>query len=732
MTPRALAAVLAAFSILAASPPARVQGAGLYPEATAWSPAGGNEALNATARIAWSARMNTTSVEAAFSVEGGADVRDGSAFAWTHSTVPPWTSAASPRSALGALTTYAVRVAPTARDSTGLYALDQDGSGIGGEPTDALSWTFRTEDGTPPKVVLTSPVDGQASVPVAADVAIDFDEPMDAPSVEAAFATAPPVGGAFSWDANATQLRFDPGLLLGYGTTYTVVLGGAARDANGALLDGDADGTGGDPFAFSFTTEPDVEPPRVLAVAPPPGATGVSVSALIEIRFSEPMDRGSIADAFSFSDGTATWGASAGLLLWSGAAFADDTLTFNASENFPFNATIAVSLNASLARDPGNENGTAEGSPEDDALWTFRTEAVDATRPRVALVDPPNGAVDVPETTHVYLAFSEPMDRTSVEDAFSLRDAVRTRTKADGWFLWSSEAVSYEPSTPLSFDVAYAVSVSTAARDVNGNPLDGGDGGNFTATFRTRAEPDSTPPHVVSTFPAAMQTDVPRDVRVTITFDDSMDRANTESAISMVEISPVERTPVATGNFSWDAEDHAVSFSPVSENLTWGTQYAVRVSQAARDEAGNALPSPYDFPFWVGPWTGRVVGSVVGSAGPLEGATVRIGTQATHTAADGTFSFPAATEGTYPLTISATGYESLRATITLGSTMAVENGTVIDLGEYRLHPPVGTPAALVVLVGMSVAAVALGTALVLRQRRIPEEAIEGTSEEPES
>jgi len=35
-------------------------------------------------------------------------------------------------------------------------------------------------------------------------------------------------------------------------------------------------------------------------------------------------------------------------------------------------------------------------------------------------------------------------------------------------------------------------------------------------------------------------------------------------------------------------------------------------------------------------------------------------------------------------------------------------------------------------VGMSVAAVALGTALVLRQRRIPEEAIEGTSEEPES
>jgi len=737
MSPRVPAVVLVVLALLAASPSARVRAAGLYPEGTDWSPTGDNEALNAAVRITWSARMNGTSVEGAFSLTDGTDTRDGSSFAWTHSSVPPWTSAATPLAALRPLAVYTVRVAPTARDATGLYALDQDGSGTGGEATDALSWTFRTEDGTPPTVVLTSPGDGQANVPVAADVAIDFDEPMDAASVEAAFNVTPEVRGAFSWEANATRVRFDPDLLLGYGTTYTVRVSGDARDANGARLDGNGDGTGGDEHAFTFTTEPDVEPPRALAVTPLPGTTSVSVSALIEIRFSEAMDRGSVEDAFSFSDGTATWGAGAGSPRWSGSAFADDTLSFNAFENFPFNAMITVTLNASLARDPagftldGDGDGIAEGSPADDVAWWFRIEAADATKPRVTFGVPPDGATGVPETTDVLLEFSEPMNQTTVEDAFSLRDAVRTWTKADGWFVWTNEAVSYDTSTTLAFDSEYTVTLTTAAKDVNGNPLDGdGAGGNFTATFRTRAEPDSTPPHVVSTFPTDWQANVPRDTRIAITFDDAMDRSNTESAISMEGDGWLDPRPVPVGGFSWDAEDHAVSFAASNESLAWSATYTVRVSQAARDRAGNPLSSPYSFTFQIGPWTGRVVGSVVGSDGPVAGATVRIGTHPTQTTANGTFAFPSYAAGTYPLSISAEGYMTLRGTVILDARMAVDNATVIDLGEYRLQRAEGIPAALVAVVVLATAVAVAGVALVLRRRRIPEEAFEGMSEEP--
>src|SRR3990170_2206284 len=106
MSPRVPAVILMVLALLAASPSARVRAAGLYPEGTDWSPTGDNEALNATARI------NATSVEGAFSLTDGMDTRNGSSFAWTHSSVPPWTSAATPLAALSPLTAYTVRRAP--------------------------------------------------------------------------------------------------------------------------------------------------------------------------------------------------------------------------------------------------------------------------------------------------------------------------------------------------------------------------------------------------------------------------------------------------------------------------------------------------------------------------------------------------------------------------------------------------------------------------------------------
>ena len=560
---------------------------------------------------------------------------------------------------------------------------------------------------------------------------------MDPTYVEAAFVVTPKIRGAFSWDANATQVRFSPDLLLGYGTTYAVSIAPQARDANGAFLDGDGDGVGGDGYALSFTTEPDVEPPRVLAVTPNPGATNVSVSAVIEVRFSEPMDRAFVEDAFSFSDGTTTWGAVAGWTIWSGAAFADDTLTFDGYANFPFSATLTFALNGSVARDPagftidGDGDGVAEGSPTDDVAWTFRTEATDATRPWITYVDPPDGAVDVPVTTVVFLRFSEPMDRATVEDAFSLRDDVRTWTKADGWFSWASEVLWYTPSTNLAFDREYTVTVSTAAEDGNENPLDGGGaGGNFTATFRTLVEPDLAPPHVVSTIPAPWQQNVPRDVRFSITFDDAMDRVATEFAISMEAVTTLEPVPVPVGEFSWDAGDHAVSFRPVNWSLAWGAAYDVHVSMAAKDDAGNVMASPFSFTFQVAPWTGQVVGRVVGDAGPLAGATVRLGTATTLTGANGTVSFPNAQAGMFPLTISAAGYQSLHETVVLDQSMAVENFTLIDLGEFRLASVQGLPVGIAAGVILATVAAVAVVALLLRRRRIPEEAFEGMGGEP--
>src|SRR3972149_1706009 len=99
------------------------------------------------------------------------------------------------------------------------------------------------------------------------------------------------------------------------------------------------------------------------------------------------MDTASVEGALSYTDGSTMWDASVGAFSWRGRAFPDDEATFNPHANCPFNATITVPLNASRARDPagfpldGNGNNGSEGSPADDIVRSFRTEATDTTPP---------------------------------------------------------------------------------------------------------------------------------------------------------------------------------------------------------------------------------------------------------------------------------------------------------------------------------------------------------------
>src|SRR5207249_7193034 len=140
---------------------------------------------------------------------------------------------------------------------------------------------------------------------------------------------------------------------------------------------------------------------------------------------------------------------------------------------------------------------TPDGSTQDAVVWSFATETRDVTPPTVAAINPANGATDVRETTGVTITFSEAMNATTVEDGFSLWDAVRTWTGADGSFVWGpgGDVVAYTPAGTLSFDSVYHVALAATAADVSGNRL----GTAFGSTFRTRPQPDTTPPRIVAT-----------------------------------------------------------------------------------------------------------------------------------------------------------------------------------------------------------------------------------------
>ena len=709
-----------------------VSAAGAFPEASSWGPVGTGVPLDTKLQIVWTMAMDTASVEDAFSLTDGVQVFQGPlVFAWTHTTSAPYGSEATPLFALNSSTTYHATVLSTARDSSGLYPLDQDRDGVGGEVTDALAWDFTTEDATPPRVVSTSPADMAANVSVTTDIVVEFSEAMDKASASKAFSISPEADGVILWDPPGTRLTFSPALNLQYGTLYIATVAGTAEDLSGNFLDGDGDGTGGDAYLFRFTTEPDVAAPRVDAAGPPTGAMSVSVSANVLVRFSETMLRTSVENAVSVTHGATTWTKANGSFTWSGAAFVDDTVVFNPFENLPFAAAVTVTLNASIARDPagfyldGDGDGTPEGSPADNVIWSFTTEATDTTSPTVLSAKPPSGSADVPETTNILISFSESMDSTSVEDAFALASAPRTWTKGDGTFAWSQgwDEATYTPSANLAFGTAYTIRFAAGAADVNGNLLDGnGDGAggdDFASGFTTRAEPDAVPPSVMSTIPADGAAKVTRAPTISITFDDAMNRDETAGAISMAFVTGPLEAPVALGAFDWSAANHTVSFRP-AEVLDWDSQYRVSVSQAAKDDAGLRLQTPFSFVFRTDGWSGRVIGVVVAGGLPVPGATVTLGNSTTQTNETGAFEFNGVEAGTYVITFAKDGYETVRLTRELNQwTAAGEGGRVIELGTVSLQrSDLLSPAAAASIVAAVLAALVTIGFLLRRRRRI--------------
>lgn len=92
----------------------------------------------------------------------------------------------------------------------------------------------------------------------------------------------------------------------------------------------------------------------------------------------------------------------------------------------------------------------------------------DVAAPSLLSIGPDSGAAGVDSTALIRLAFSEPMDRLSVQTNLLVAPGVRS-----GVFRWeSARSVTYQPERPLPRDRAFVVLLGPAARDARGNALD--------------------------------------------------------------------------------------------------------------------------------------------------------------------------------------------------------------------------------------------------------------------
>jgi N-acetylmuramoyl-L-alanine amidase len=146
-----------------------------------------------------------------------------------------------------------------------------------------------------PTIITSSPVKNDPAFPAPNPIVVNFSKPMDTASVRSAFSITPPVAGAFLWSNGNAKLTFDPDSILPVAVTFTVRLDTSARSAGGQMLDGNGDGTPGDPFVLSFTTKyVDVFPPVFLSRFPGSADTLRTPASYINMTFDEPLGASSV------------------------------------------------------------------------------------------------------------------------------------------------------------------------------------------------------------------------------------------------------------------------------------------------------------------------------------------------------------------------------------------------------------------------------------------------------
>ena len=205
--------------------------------------------------------------------------------------------------------------------------------------------------------------------------------------------------------------------------------------------------------------------PKIVETLPPSGAEQIPLNTNITISFDQPMDKLSVEGALTSVpaiNSTISW-----------SSDLKQMIIHPATLLLP-NTSYQITINASAC--------SSRGIPlMSNYILRFTTQPVP---PVIILTSPLNGLHDVPVTTTILIRFSKPMNRSSVENAISIRPQTTMLR-----FEWDTKSTEVRVFAGLDYSTRYQVILSPSARDIEGVSLSSG----YSFEFTTESEPESSP-----------------------------------------------------------------------------------------------------------------------------------------------------------------------------------------------------------------------------------------------
>ena len=431
------------------------------------------------------------------------------------------------------------------------------------------TWSFTTAaalDTTPPTVVSTFPADLATGVSGGAVLQVVFSEAMTPSTINAATITlklgAAAVSGAVTY--SGTTATFTPGSTLTAGAVYTATVGTGVQDLAGNAL------AAAKTWSFTVSSAVDSTPPFVTSTVPPDLATNAAANGSVQAVFSEAMSTSTISGATFML-------AQAGSPVAGTVSYAGTTATFVPGSALGAGLVYNVTVTTGVKDLAGNAMASAK-------TWSFTvTTAPDTTPPTVTSTTPVDLATGVALNTTVQATFSEAMSTSTISGtSFTLAQG---GSPVAGAVTYSTTNLlaTFTPTAALNAGKVYTATVTTAVKDLAGNPM----AANKVWTFTT--VPGSAPT-VTSTAPANLATNVPIGTTVSAVFSAPMD-GTTITALSFI----VSQGATAVGG-NRATTGSTATFTPTAP-LTVNTVYNASVKAGVKDSSGNALVADYNWSF---------------------------------------------------------------------------------------------------------------------------------------
>jgi Tol biopolymer transport system component len=313
----------------------------------------------------------------------------------------------------------------------------------------AILYYASTVDGRPPDVVrigLTHHLSSDATVALTTtSVEVEFSEPVETASAEAALRIDPAVDGSFSWAGRT--LTFTPGERLPLETAFTLHVLPGVRDRAGNAMDQEPE-----PFAFET-----VGNPTVVGSQPEDRAQDVPLESSIVLVFSTLMDTASVEAALQIQpeiELEATW--------------SGERLTLTPLTSFVEGRQYTLRID-DAARD-------GAGTPlERPFRLAFR--AARSGLEAVTLV-PSAGVEGIAVTSPIAIGFDRALDPNSLDDGqLQLTPAVSGSLEvvalpgAEGLRDPTPRFLRFQPSAQLEPNTTYEVSLAAGLLGADGSQL---------------------------------------------------------------------------------------------------------------------------------------------------------------------------------------------------------------------------------------------------------------------